>query len=221
VIPAAAAELIPVLMMALVGLWEDYPAYPAFFAGKIEQETCYSLTHRMCWNPRAELKTPREYGFGLGQLTIAYRADGSVLFNKWAELRSQHPELRAWQWDDRYNAKYQMDALVLMNRGIYRRIERTGCATHDDCLSFMASAYNGGEGGLAQDRALCRNTPGCDPARWAGHVARTSTKSRVVWKGYGQSAFDINRGYVTNIFARSKKYEAAVEAAENEAWARQ
>lgn len=175
-------------------------------AGQIEQESCITLKHPKCWNPRAELKTSRENGVGLGQFTRAYRADGSIRFDTISQLASTYRSLRGWSWDNRYDAHYQLIALVEMNKGIYER--QRDAATIKDRLSFALSAYNGGEGGLLQDRRLCANTPGCDPGRWKGHVAEYSLKSRRPQSGYGASYFQINREYVSNILeVRRNKYE--------------
>jgi hypothetical protein len=209
-LPKLAIVYLPVLLAVMAQVWPDAPI-PSFFPAQIEQETCISLTHSKCWNPRAELKTSREYGFGLGQITRAYRADGSVRFDKFSELRAQHASLRDWQWDNRYDASYQIRALVEMDYAIYRRMVGK-CAEDVDCMAFVAAAYNGGEGGLLQDRMMCRNTRGCDPEVWSGNVEHTSTKSRVKWQGYGKSAFEINREYVHNILnVRRAKYVPHVE----------
>jgi len=92
-----------------------------------------------------------------------------------------------------------------MNRSIYRR--QKNAATVIDRLSFSLSAYNGGEGGVLQDRRLCANTAGCDPARWKGHVAEHSLKAKRPVAGYRHSFFHINREYVTNVLdVRRHKY---------------
>lgn len=203
-VPERALVLLPVLVEQQREIWPDAPQ-PWFLAGQIEQESCLSLTHSKCWNPRAELKTSRENGIGLGQFTRAFRADGSIRFDKIAELSAAHASLRGWSWDNRYDAHYQLIALLEMNRAIYRR--QKNAATVIDRLSFSLSAYNGGEGGLLQDRRLCANTAGCDPARWKGHVAEHSLKSRRPVAGYRQSFFHINREYVTNVLdVRRQKY---------------
>jgi membrane-bound lytic murein transglycosylase MltF len=69
------------------------------------------------------------------------------------------------------------------------------------------SAHNGGYGGLTQERRMCAAVDGCDPDVWFGNVELHSTKSRVKWKGYGESAYSINRGHVRNVMiVRRPKY---------------
>lgn len=198
-IPKAAFALLPLLWAEIAANWPTVPTRSAIPA-QIEQETCPSLTSRQCWNPRAELKTSREYGFGLGQITVTDR------FNTFNEVRQAHRQaLAAWNWDDRYDPRFQMRALVLMDRGLFTRFGFAADAR--ERMAFTFAGYNGGAGGVLKDREVCRYTTGCDVGRWWGHVERTSTKSRAKWQGYGQSAFDINRTYVTNIMTvRRAKY---------------
>ena len=209
-VPDAAKTLLPELVTYQREIWPDAPE-PHFLAGQIEQESCISLRHSRCWNPRAELKTARENGIGLGQHTRAYHPDGSIRFDVISDLARKHPELKGWSWETRYNARYQLLAVILMDKGIYERIK--GAASDSDRLAFMLSAYNGGEGGLRQDRMLCTNTPGCDPSRWKDNVEHTSLKRKSPTSGYKQSFFDINREYVRNvIYVRSAKYAPYFEA---------
>lgn len=203
-IPERAKIYLPELVANQRTYWPDAPA-PEFLAGQIEQESCVSLTSSLCWNPKAELKTSRENGIGLGQHTRAYNADGTIRFDVIDEMSRKHPELRGWNWETRYNASYQLLAVILMDKGIYTRVK--GAASDLDRLAFTLSAYNGGEGGLAQDRRLCANTKGCDPARWKGHVENTSLKRKAPQSGYKKSFFEINREYVHNVLeVRRQKY---------------
>ncbi len=81
-------------------------------------------------------------------------------------------------------------------------------ATERDRLAFTLSAYNGGESGVRQDRLLCRNTRGCDPAAWFDNVELYSLKSRKPNPGYGSSAFKINREYIHLVMdIRRPKYD--------------
>lgn len=204
-LPPRALEALPVLDAEISARW---PAMPlrSVLGALIEQETCPSLKHAKCWNPRTELKTHREYGFGLGQLTVAYRADGSERFNAFREVKALDRSLAGWTWENRYDARMQLRAIVVMNRDCFRRLS----SLVEDSYQVMAmcdAAYNGGYGGLLSDRRLCAARAGCDPDRWFGHVELTSNKSRVKWQGYGMSAYEINRHHVRAVMVtRRPKY---------------
>ena len=203
-VPPKAEKYLPGLVQAQRTIWPDAPT-PSFLAGQIEQESCITLKHSRCWDPRAELKTSRENGIGLGQFTRAYNKDGSIRFDKISELAATHKSLRGWSWESRYDADYQLKAIVEMDKAIFSR--QKGAANADERLAFTLSAYNGGEGGVLQDRRLCANTRGCDSSRWWNHVERYSLKSKTPKQGYGQSFFRINREYVSNIIhVRRAKY---------------
>lgn len=212
-VPAGAQVHAPVLVQTQREVWPHAPE-PWTLAGLIEQESCLSLKHSKCWNPRAELKTSREYGFGFGQVTVAYNPDGSERFNKFDELRAAHASLRGWTWAERYDPGYQLRAIVEMNLDLWRRVAVAPGATVTDQWAFVLSSYNGGLGSVLQDRRLCSNTRGCDPARWFGHVEETSLKSRVPQREYGgQSWYSINRSHVHNVIkVRRDKYRPFWEA---------
>lgn len=205
-VPARALTYLPTLIDLQAEIWPDAPM-PSFLAAQVEQESCISLKHSKCWNPNVQLKTSREWGRGLGQVTTAYRADGSVRFDRQAELRAQFPRLRNWTTDKWAEPRYQLTAIVEMDRMIYNRVRDS--ATPRDRLGFTLSAYNGGEGGVLQDRRLCANTAGCDSSRWDGHVEKYSLKTRIPTPGYRQSFFAINREYVSNVIeVRRPKYKS-------------
>lgn len=195
--PAAAVPLLPVLQAEQRAYWPDAPL-PSALGAQVEQETCPSLKHRSCWNPRAELRTSREQGVGLGQLTRAFRADGSTRFDALAEIVHAYPQaLAGLNWGNRYDAALQLRALVLKDRQGFLQV--LGADTPADQLAMAFAAYNGGLGGLASDRRACAATPACDAGRWFGHVERTSLKAKTAVPGYGKSFFEINREYVRNI----------------------
>ena len=200
-IPPLAQQHLPTLLQEQRGHWPAMPD-PPILAGQVEQETCISLRHSRCWSPRAELRTSRERGVGLGQITRTAR------FDALAEMRAQNPRaLRGWSWDDDsiYDPALQLRALVLMGHRNWAAI--TGAATTGDRMAMTLAAYNGGLGGLASDRAMCRGQSGCDDGRWWGHVERTSMKSKVAARGYGKSFFEINREYPRNIVTiRAPRY---------------
>jgi len=163
------------------------------------------MTHRKCWNPRAELKTSREYGVGCGQITVAYNSDGSVRFNNFEEVKKLDAKLKSWKWEDRYDPARQLRALVLMDKTAFVRL--SFAADTYERTAFTLSAYNGGLGGVMQDRRLAK-TNGADPNRWFNHVELHSYKSKTKPHGYGQSFYEINRGYVRKILKiRMQKYQ--------------
>lgn len=203
--PAAALALLPLLHLEIDAFWPDLQPR-SLLGAQIEQESCISLSHPRCWNPRVELKTAREYGFGLGQTTVTDR------FNTWADLRTRYArELAGWTWEGRFDARYQLRAIVLMDRDLYRRCDALMGPAREDA-ACMASGYNGGFGGFTRDRLLCSNTDGCDRTRWFGHIERTSYKARTTAAGYGKSFFEVNREYVRNVLdVRRLRYIGAMD----------
>lgn len=189
-IPPNAVQHLPTLKEQIVAHWPDAPQY-SIFAGQVEQETCITLKHRKCWSPYAELKTEREYGFGLGQITI------TKSFNNFLEAKKLDASLKDWQWENRYDAAFQLRTMVLTDRFNFSKF--VWASDDYERMAFALAAYNGGVGGVLSDRSVCRLSPGCDPSKWFGNVERTSKKAKVAAKGYGKSFFEINREYVRNI----------------------
>lgn len=189
-IPPNAVQHLPVLKEQIVTYWPDAPQY-SIFAGQVEQETCITLKHRKCWSPYAELKTEREYGFGLGQITI------TKSFNNFLEAKKLDASLKDWQWENRYDATFQLRTMVLTDRFNFSKF--VWASDDYERMAFTLAAYNGGLGGVLSDRRVCSASPSCDPSKWFGQVEHTSKKAKVAVKGYGKSFFEINREYVRNI----------------------
>lgn len=203
-LPPGAVQNLPLLASTVEAKWPNAPR-PSTLAGQIEQETCISLTHSKCFTSRAELKTSREWGVSFGQFTIAYDAKGKERFNSFEDVKKLDRELAAWQFSDRYNERYGMMAFVVRMRSEFDWVK--GAQDFTSQQAFALSGYNGGRGGVLQDRRLCAATKGCNPNVWYDNVEKTSYKSRIAPKGYGQSFYSINRGYVDNVQnKRSKKY---------------
>jgi hypothetical protein len=191
-IPANARTYLPLLIATQQDYWPDAPM-PGIFGAQVHKESCIHAKHPKCWNPRAELKTSREYGFGFGQCTIAYNKHGQERFNCFDELRALDPTMRGWRWEDRYDPKMQLRGMLVKDKIVYDRM--AGIPNRVDRMAFTLAGYNGGVAGVLSDRRLCLAQKGCDQRKWFGHVEFTSNKSRTPWQGYGQSAFDINRAY--------------------------
>jgi hypothetical protein len=177
-------------------VWPDAPRR-SIFGSQIERESL--------WNPNAELCVPkpgcgRERGIGFGQMTITPR------FNVFNEVSALHPELKGWHPRDYFDPRRQLIAVVAKDKLHYAQCAKL-MPLAQDRLACVMSSYNGGFGGFSADRRLCSNTLGCDPLQWFGHVEQTSLKAKVPLHGYGQSFFQINRGYVCDVLiVRSQKY---------------
>ena len=206
-IPPQAHQHLPTLNAQIAELMPPFRPR-AYFGALIEQESCISLTHSKCWNPGSRLKTKREEGAGLGQITRAYRADGSVRFDALAEARALDPKgLNDLRWDTVYQRPdLQMRVIVLMTRqNDNRLLILIGDAAKR--LPFTDAAYNGGVGGVMNERRACAMKRGCDPDTWFGHVEKTCLKSTKPLYGT-RSACDINREHVTKvILERMPKYK--------------
>lgn len=197
-LPPGAVKYLPVLAAEQSAYWPDVPLRSAL-AAQVDTETCYGPKSPKCWNPHTELKTSREYGFGLGQLTVTER------FDNFAEAKKLHPSLSDWQWSDRYDVARQLRTMILMDRLAFNRF--AFAADWFEQMAMAFAAYNGGGGAVMQDRRLCAAISGCDPARWFGNVERYSLKARNKVAGYGKSFFDINREYVRSVMlTRRPKY---------------
>lgn len=208
--PKAAIPLIPILKAQQKEYWNTLTLVSALGA-QVEQETCISLTSKGCWNPNAQLKTSREQGIGLGQITRAFNSNGSTRFDSLADLKKAYPrQLVEWSWDRPYDPTLQLRALVLKDKQGYTFIQDT--ASESDRLAMSFAAYNGGSGGLNSDRRACAGTKGCDTSKWFGNVALTSLKAKTAVHGYGQSFFEINRGYVQNIMVDRRKRYLSLDA---------
>jgi hypothetical protein len=203
-----ADKYLPVVVEAINSIWPTMPMR-SFIPSQIEQESCISAKHSKCWNPNVELRTSRELGFGLGQLTIAYKADGSVRFNAWEEIKDKDPSLKNWAWADRYNPLLQIKAIVVKDRFNFQRLTFPIASTLDR-MAFTAVTYNAGS--VVKDRSLCLARTDCDASKWFAAngkfgVESFSTKSKVPQKGYGKSFFEISREYPKNVlFVRRGKY---------------
>lgn len=205
-IPAGAKIYCPLLQEEKNQLWRTHPD-PAVLCSLVEIESCISLTHSRCWNPASRLKTEREEGAGLGQITRKYNKDGSLNFDALEASKSLDPSLNEWTWANVYRRPdLQLRAVVAMNRDCFRKLSRL-VADQNEVLRMCDAAYNGGYGGLQQERRACGQRAGCDPQKWFAHVEKVCLKSKVKWQGYGASACEINRHHVDYVFnVRRDKY---------------
>lgn len=203
-IPPAAEAHRAVLATERDRHWPDHPA-PELLPALIEHESCITLRHSRCWNAASRLKSAREEGAGLGQITRAWNPDGRTRFDALAEMRDRHPALREWTWANVYiRPDLQIRAVVLKSRDNFQALRVV--ADPWQRLAFADAAYNGGLGGVTKERRACQVKAGCDPQKWFEHVERTCLKSRAPMYG-GRSACDINRHHVADVLlVRAPKY---------------
>lgn len=203
-IPAAAEAHRATLATERARHWPDHPA-PHVLPALIEHESCITLRHSRCWNPGSRLKSAREEGAGLGQITRAWHPDGRTRFDALAEMRDRHPALRELSWANVYSRPdLQIRAVVLKSRDNFQALRTVSDPWQR--LAFADAAYNGGLGGVTKERRACQIKTGCDPQRWFGHVERTCLKSRTPLYS-GRSACDINRHHVADVLlVRAPKY---------------
>lgn len=185
--------------------------YPYYFGTLIEQESCISLTHSRCWSPSSQLKSHRELGIGLSQVTIAYNPDGSVRFDTLTDLAKRHrQELRELSWNTiRDRPDLQIRSMILLSKGNYDALYTTKDTF--ERMALMDAAYNGGLGGLQKERRACGLSAHCDPNKWFGNVEKLCLKSKKPLYG-GRSACDINREHTfTTLNIRMSKYKKQMQ----------
>ena len=174
----------------------------------IEHESCVTLSPKSkCWKSTSQLKSKREIGAGLGQVTKAFREDGSVRFDSLTEMRTRYKrELADASWETIYQRPdVQIRMIVLMLRDSWNRL--SDVKSLNDRMAFMDAAYNGGLGGVNKERRQCSLTKGCDHTQWFSHVEKHCLKSKKILYG-GRSACDINSGHVRDVLlTRLPKYQ--------------
>jgi hypothetical protein len=204
-VPDSALQYLPTLHKVQQEHWSSHPM-PYALGALVEHESCLSLRHSRCWNPKSQLKTSREEGAGFGQITRAYSKDGTLRFDALQEMRDRHPVLAAWSWDNVYlRPDLQLMGVVLKSRDDFRSL--ASIKDPFSRLHFADAAYNGGMGGVNQERRACGLRKGCDPQYWFYHVEFTCLKSQEALYGK-RSACDINRHHVRDVYlTRADKYK--------------
>jgi hypothetical protein len=209
-IPDNAKKYIPDLIQEL-NVTESGIDKPEYFAALIEHESCISLKHSRCWSPTAELKTSREEGVGLGQITRAWHKDGRLRFDTIANLKRRYSSLSELEWDNiRDRPDLQIRAIVLLWYSNYKRFENKGISEMNR-IAMADAAYNGGLRDVLRERKKCGLMENCDPDEWFDNVEKYCTKSKRILYG-NRNACDINRHHVEDVLHnRLNKYEAYLE----------
>ena len=207
-IPARAWQYLPTLSAEVDRNWPNMPKRE-YFGGLIDHESGCPGLRTKCWSPTSRLKTQREEGAGLGQLTRAWSKSGALRFDALAEMRDRHPALREISWSNIYQRPdLQLRAVVLKVRSDFAAL--AAVSDRNTRLEFADAAYNGGLGGVHKERRACAVKPGCDPEKWFGNVEMIRIKSQRVLYG-SRSAWDINRHHVKDvIYTRAPRYRGLV-----------
>lgn len=186
---------LPVLSDVIKTYWPTAPGRPVM-AGKIEQESS--------WKEKATLKTSRELGRGLGQLTIAYRADGTERFNTYRNAVKMSA-LKAWDWQaDPYNVRYQLTYSVLTDRSNFATT-RPHCNNDYQAWKCALVCYNAGTGRWLSRRSNAK-AKGLSSDRWDDGLdgAFSTGESKLL---YGRPLYEAVNEYPTVIFKRAWKYQ--------------
>lgn len=188
-------SFLPVLSQVIDQYWPTAPGRP-IMAGKIEQESS--------WKERATLKTSRELGRGLGQLTIAYRADGSERFNTYRNAVKMKA-LKDWDWQaDPYNVRYQLTYSVLTDRSNFVMV-RPYSVNDYQAWKCALVCYNAGSGRWLSRRHNAK-TMGLPADRWDNGLDQAHGPGEASLL-YGRPLWQAVNEYPTVIFKRSLKYQ--------------
>ena len=205
-IPSKAFIYGPIVYKEINRLIKDHPKKHYFYS-LIEHESCIYLLHIKCWDPTSRLKTKREEGAGLAQLTRAYRKDGSIRFDTINNLRKEYmEELKYLTWKNVYKRPdLQIKAMILLYRKNYNYLNKV-IKDEISLLAMADAAYNGGLKGVNRDRSYCKLLKNCNKNIWFNNVEKTCTKSKKILYA-NKNACDINRYHVRDVLLiRINKY---------------
>lgn len=99
----------------------------------------------------------------------------------------------------------QITGIILKMRDNYQHYTKYKIPEYESIIFAMVS-YNGGVGGLDNERRACVLTKGCNPNMWFGNVEKLCLKSKAALYGK-RNACDISREYPIKVLQRSDKYK--------------
>lgn len=199
-IPPQAFVFKPVIHEELDNYFSTIPEYN-YIPSLIEHESCISLKNKRCWSSTSELKTSREQGLGLGQVTRTYRSDGSIRFDSLSDLKHQYQsELKDANWETlRGRPDLQIRMLILMSRNNYKSLYNV--KNEEARLQMSDAAYNAGLGAVYKKRRACGLSSHCDPGLWFENTEKQCIG--LTKPIYGKrSACDIVTYHVRSVFTQ-------------------
>lgn len=206
VIPPNASQILPLVVQEVDLYFPDIP-HVEYLPALFEHESCITIKHRRCLRTDAELRSLREQGVGISQITRTFNPDGTVRFDSLGDMKRLHKDaLRSVSWENiKSRPREQVRIGILMTRDNYKALHMVSDTTQR--LKMTDAAYNGGRGGLMKERRACGLKEGCNPHYWDGNVEKVCLKSKKPLYG-GRNACDINRHHVKDVFLRMPKYRA-------------
>lgn len=193
-----AKQYLPILSQSIEKAW---PAAPMrhITAGQIEQESS--------WKEKATLRTSRELGRGLVQMTIAYDSTGKERFNIYRDA-VRHRQLQGWDWQrEPYSVRHQMTFLALQDRANFSQV-RPYSADDSEAWKCALVCYNAGSGRWLQ-RLKNARLKGLPTNRWDGGLALAYSARESVLL-YGRPLYVAVNEYPAVIFKRAGKYTGLV-----------
>lgn len=216
-IPPRAYEYKYTLLNEITTIFPELPEYN-YVPSLIELESCISLTHSRCWSPTSQLKTRREEGAGLFQITRAYNSDGTLRFDTLQAMKDRYKEyLHELSWKNVYQRPdLQIRLGILLIRDLYYKLAMI--EDEYERLKFVDSAYNGGLKWTYRERRACSLARNCNENIWFDNVEKYCLKSKKILYGK-RSACDINRDHTKDVFLyrlpKYKKYYFTKEDIQN------
>jgi len=205
-IPPKAFEYRNIIKKELDTYFLNIPTYN-YIPALAEHESCISLTHSKCWNSTSKLKSAREEGGGLFQVTRTFKEDKSIRFDTLTEMKNKYKEeLKEASWNTIYfKPEIQIRMAILHLRDDFKRLYNI--PNENIRLQFVDAAYNGGLGGVLKERRACGLISNCNPNIWFNNVENFCLKNKKPLYG-NRSACTINRHHVYDIWNnRLPKYE--------------
>lgn len=216
-IPPKAYQYKNILLNEIATIFPELPEYN-YVPSLIEHESCISLTHSRCWSPTSQLKTEREEGAGLFQITRAYYSDGTLRFDTLQAMRDRYKDyLRELSWKNVYQRPdLQIRLGILLIKDLYYKLAMI--EDEYERLKFVDSAYNGGLEWTYRERRACSLARNCNENIWFDNVEKYCLKSKKILYGR-RSACDINRDHTKDVFLyrlpKYKKYYFTKEDIQN------
>ena len=189
-IPPGAVKNLPVMKKAFLSIWPQAPMLH-IPAGQVEQESD--------WNEHATLRTSRELGRGLCQMTVTKK------FNIYLDA-VKYKALKGWDWkNDPYNAEKQLTFLAYQDRDHYNESKAINA---EEQWKITLVRYNAGDGRINARRryAIAKGLP---TDRWTGglELAHSPLENSIL---YGSTLWKMVNAYPTLIFKKAEKYKGVV-----------